>query len=85
MDQATHALFDQIVLGGILTDIGMISFSEVLDQQNSRDIQNYLIEVSNDLWSEKQDKSDWFESLKLFTFELIADIVGWSINPSNNE
>ena len=85
MDQATHALFDQIVLGGILTDIGMISFSEVLDQQSSHDIQNYLIDVSNDLWSEQQDRSEWFESLKLFTFELIADIVGWSINPSNNE
>ena len=85
MDEATHALFDQIVLGGILTDIGMISFSEVLDQQKSHDIQNYLIDVSNNLWNEQQDGLDWLESVKLFTFELIADIVGWSINPSNNE
>ena len=85
MDKATHALFDQIVLGGILTDIGMISFSDVLDQQKSHDIQNYLIDVSNNLWNEQQDGLDWVESVKLFTFELIADIVGWSINPSNNE
>ena len=63
----------------------MISFSVVLDQQKSHDIQNYLIDVSNNLWNEQQDGLDWLESVKLFTFELIADIVGWSINPSNNE
>ena len=63
----------------------MISFSVVLDQQKSHDIQNYLIDVSNNLWNEQQGGLDWLESVKLFTFELIADIVGWSINPSNNE
>ena len=85
MNEATHTLFDEIVLDGIFRSIGMISFRDVLDQNDSQDIHNYLIERSNDLWEQREDHISWIKSSKLFIYELIASFAGWLIEPEPKE
>jgi len=85
MNETSHALFDEIVLGGVLRGIGMISFSEVLDEKDSQDIHNYLIERSNDLWEERDNNMNWIKSSELFIYELIASALSWLLEPAQYE
>jgi quinohemoprotein ethanol dehydrogenase len=39
-----HLVFEDIVLGGILKDLGMVSFADVISREEARDVQAYIIE-----------------------------------------
>jgi quinohemoprotein ethanol dehydrogenase len=47
---AIHAMFDQIVLGGILKSDGMPQWRDVLSKQDVADIHAYLIQASRDAY-----------------------------------
>ena len=85
MNEATHTLFDDIVLRGLLKNIGMISFNEILEQKDTQDIHNYLIERSNDLWEQRNEKVGWINSSQLFIYELIASAVSWLLEPEQKD
>jgi quinohemoprotein ethanol dehydrogenase len=48
MAPATHEVFEQIVLGGILSEAGMAPFADVLSKQDIRDIQAYLAQLGSE-------------------------------------
>ncbi|RLU00143.1 PQQ-dependent dehydrogenase, methanol/ethanol family [Ketobacter sp.] len=43
MGEAKHSLFNDIVLGGILKDAGMVSFADVIDAADAANLQAYII------------------------------------------
>ncbi len=47
MPAGKHLVFEEIVLGGILRDRGMVSFADSLNQDDVADIQHYVIEQAN--------------------------------------
>jgi len=49
MPSGKHLVFEDIVLGGILKDRGMVSFSDVMNQQDVADIQRYVIQEAHNL------------------------------------
>lgn len=48
-----HALFNDIVLGGVFKSIGMVSFADVLTEQDAKDVQAYVLSEAHKL-REKQ-------------------------------
>ncbi len=43
MGIAKHNIFKDIVLNGVFSDLGMVSFADVIDEQQTEDIQAYII------------------------------------------
>jgi PQQ-dependent dehydrogenase (methanol/ethanol family) len=66
MGEGSHQAFDDIVRRGILSALGMVSFAEVLDEQDSKDIHNYLIDVANDKWEHDQSSEIWIKTRNWF-------------------
>jgi len=52
MQPATHAVFKDIVLGGIMKDIGMGSFADVFDERQVEAIHAYIIQRAHDTYQE---------------------------------
>ena len=52
-NRATHEVWDKIVLGGLLKSAGMVSFAEILSEQDSKDIQAYVIKRTYDALAEQ--------------------------------
>ena len=69
----THEIFDAIVLGGAYSGIGMVSFADVLTENDARDVQDYLLNAANDTW-EEQNASGWWHD---FTNGFYGLIGGW--------
>lgn len=53
LTQETHAKFNDIVLGGIYKDKGMVSFADILKPEDVEDIHDYLISRANEDWGGK--------------------------------
>ncbi len=54
--QATHKLWNEIVLEGLFKSAGMVSFAEVLSEEDSRAVQAYIIKRAHD--AVKETKAD---------------------------
>ena len=76
MNSSTHILFDDIVRGGIYSELGMVSFADVLDEQATQNIHLYLIAAANDRW-QQQNASQWWHQLLNWIFATIGTIIGW--------
>ncbi|MGK0221259.1 MAG: quinohemoprotein ethanol dehydrogenase [Limisphaerales bacterium] len=50
----THAAWDAIVLGGARRNKGMISFAHVLDQDDARALQSFVIDTAHTAWVDRQ-------------------------------
>jgi len=76
MNANTRRLFDDIVRGGIYSGLGMVSFADVLDEQDTQDIHHYLIDAANNRW-QQQNASGWWHQLLSWIFEIVGAVVGW--------
>ena len=54
MRPETHALFDKIVLGGVLAPAGMPPWNDVLSEADAHAIHAYLIDVANAAYQQQQ-------------------------------
>jgi len=61
MPEGSHKLFDDIVLKGIFSGLGMVSFADVLDEQDTADIHHYLIDVANEKWDDDHASDTWVQ------------------------
>jgi len=75
MTQTSHELFDDIVLGGIFSSLGMVSFADVLSSDDARDIHNYIINSANDKQDENQSPQ-WWKDLKLWVYDKLGAVIG---------
>jgi quinohemoprotein ethanol dehydrogenase len=75
MTEASHKLFDDIVLGGIFSSLGMVSFSDVLSSDDADDIHNYIINTANDQHDENQSPQ-WWKDSKLWVYDKLGAVIG---------
>ncbi len=52
--QATHKIWDNIVLEGAFSSMGMVGFSDILTAADSKAIQAYVVKRANDLKSQQE-------------------------------
>ena len=50
MSEETHSKFSAIVLGGMYANKGMVGFSDILSQEDSKEIHSYLIQRAKDTY-----------------------------------
>ncbi len=74
MNEDSHRLFNEIVLGGILSGAGMVSFKEVLSQADADAIHDYIIYAANLKW-EEDHSSDWWASFRGWFYEKLVPIL----------
>jgi quinohemoprotein ethanol dehydrogenase len=56
MSPATHAEFDDIVLGGARASAGMASYADVLSAREAEAIHAYLVMRANEDWGRQTDE-----------------------------
>ncbi|MDA1076900.1 MAG: PQQ-dependent dehydrogenase, methanol/ethanol family, partial [Proteobacteria bacterium] len=82
INNATHGIFKEIVLGGVYSGIGMVSFSNVLTETDADDIHAYLISTSNQVWEQQNSSPGWWEGGLNWVYEQIGDFVVWLMRPA---
>tara|TARA_R110002072_G_scaffold46082_7_gene127933 strand:+ start:16872 stop:18998 length:2127 start_codon:yes stop_codon:yes gene_type:complete len=74
MNEGSHKLFDDIVLKGIFSGLGMVSFEDVLNKNDTADIHNYLIDVANEKWEDDHASGLWIDFRDSF-YNLVGKAV----------
>ena len=74
MPEGSHKLFDDIVLKGIFSGLGMVSFADVLDEQDAADIHHYLIDVANEKWDDDHASDTWVQ-IRDTLYDAIGKVV----------
>jgi quinohemoprotein ethanol dehydrogenase len=75
LDNAKHQIFKQIVLEGVYSGLGMVSFAEQLDEGDADNIQHYLIQQGNLTW-EAQNSSGWWHEFSEWFYEQTGRLLG---------
>ena len=75
MSDGTHQIFDRIVLEGLYSGLGMVSFADHLSPEEVEDIHQYLIKAANDTWIER-NSSGWWHEFKQDFFYWLGDFAG---------
>lgn len=57
MGEAKHRMFKDIVLDGVFSSVGMVSFADVLTEQDAENIQRYILSEAKELRMEKDAES----------------------------
>ena len=76
----SHEIFDQIVLGGIYAPLGMVSFADVLDEDDVADIHAFVLDAAHDTWAQQQE-SDWWRDSKLWLYDHLGELAAWILSP----
>ena len=76
----SHEIFDQIVLGGIYSPLGMVSFADVLNEDEVEDIHAFVLDAAHDTWAQQQ-QSDWWRDTKLWFYDRVGELAAWALSP----
>lgn len=68
--------FNQIVLDGAMKKMGMVGFSDVLDEDDAYAIKAYILEEANQDWELRQ-QPEWWLAVKRWFYSLVAILIGW--------
>jgi len=79
MSPSTHELFDKIVLEGLFSGVGMVSFGHILDPQEATSIHDYIIDRAHDAYAAEQD-SGWWRTTKHWLYDKAATVTAWILN-----
>jgi quinohemoprotein ethanol dehydrogenase len=71
-----HALFNSIVLDGILKGSGMVGFRDVMDKDDAEAVQAYVLDTANAQWEESQ-LPGWWRAIKDWFFDLVGAVIAW--------
>ena len=78
MEPHVHESFNRIVLDGIYTELGMVGWSQYLDEEDADAIHAYLIERAHQAQAEQA--GGWWLAVKSFFYGIIAKLVAWYTN-----
>lgn len=70
LSEAKHNAFDSIVLGGAYSSLGMVSFAELLSEEDANNIHAYLIKRSHDE-IEENDVPGWLAGIKSLFYRVV--------------
>jgi quinohemoprotein ethanol dehydrogenase len=80
MHPSFHENFNQIVLGGVLKNSGMVSFAQVLDQQQADALHAYILdEAHKDKALRDNPPPQWWVAVKTWVYSLFGKLVHWLI------
>ncbi|MEO2176972.1 MAG: PQQ-dependent dehydrogenase, methanol/ethanol family [bacterium] len=74
MTEASHSLFDDIVLKGIFSPLGMVSFADVLSTDDADDIHNYIIDSANNKYDDDQS-FEWWINTRLWVYDKLGAVI----------
>jgi quinohemoprotein ethanol dehydrogenase len=78
MDAAKHAIFNQIVLDGLLQTGGMVSFRDVLDEQSAEQVRNYILSEAHTGYEEQQAfDGSWWSQVRLWWYDILTTVLAW--------
>lgn len=80
INNATHQIFNQIVLEGVYSGLGMVSFAHVLDEEQADNVHHYLIDQANLTW-EAQNASGWWHDFTQWFYEQTGLALGSLMAP----
>ena len=80
MSDGTHQIFERIVLDGIYSGLGMVSFADHITAEEVADIHHYLIQAANDTW-EHQHSNGWWHDVTESIYRLTGDLIGEVMGP----
>jgi quinohemoprotein ethanol dehydrogenase len=67
--------FNAIVLDGAMKKLGMVGFSDVLNEDDALALKAYILEEANEDW-ELQQQPDWWIAIKTWFYSIIAVVIG---------
>ena len=70
----SHKAFQEIVRGGILSEIGMASFADRLSEEETEAIHHYIIDAARKKWEHDQ-ASDWWKAVRNWGHEAFASVL----------
>ena len=76
----SHEIFNQIVLGGIYAPVGMVSFADVLNEDEVDDIHAFVLDAAHDTWAQ-QHESGWWRDSKLWLYDHLGELAAWILSP----
>lgn len=74
MGEGSHQAFQQIVRGGILRGIGMVSFADKLNEAETEAVHDYIIHAANMQW-EEDHASEWWQNARDWFYDVIGSVV----------
>ncbi|MFT7220086.1 MAG: quinohemoprotein ethanol dehydrogenase [Candidatus Azotimanducaceae bacterium] len=74
ISKGSHDAFQQIVRGGILLDVGMISFAEVLTEEEVESIHDYVVHGAHLKWEEEQ-APEWWQTIRNAIYEVLGRVM----------
>lgn len=76
MHESFHKTFNDIVIGGALKDRGMVSFAQVMDQQQVDAVHAYILDEANKEKERNENpQPSWWVSIKKFFYELFGKFI----------
>ncbi len=76
MDETSHAAFNQIVLGGIFSNLGMPAFGDVLEPAGANAIHDYILHMANRKWEEDASPL-WWQETRNWIYDRLAILLLW--------
>ena len=76
MRAATHEIFDSIVLDGVLSGVGMVSFKHLLNKEDADDLHHYLIDEAHRVW-DAQNNQGWWQDSKNWLLRKTGEAMGY--------
>jgi PQQ-dependent dehydrogenase (methanol/ethanol family) len=74
MSEGSHEAFKQIVLGGLLKDLGMVSHSEVLSESDAEAVHDFIIAAANDKWDEDHSAESW-KTIRSWFYDQVSVLI----------
>ena len=65
----------------MLSGVGMVSFADLLSENDVADVHNYLIAAAHQTWDE-QNSADWWRTFLVWVSDVTAEFVVWVLSPS---
>lgn len=78
MHPVFHQQFKSIVLQGNLKGVGMVGFSDVLNEQDAELIQAYILSRAHEDKAAEAE-AGWWRSIKLWFYGVLASLIGWLV------
>lgn len=77
MDAAKHAIFNQVVLDGLLQYGGMVGFADVLDEDKADKVRNYILQEAHSAYDEQKAFEGWWGKFRWWWYDKLSSLFAW--------
>jgi len=77
MDAAKHAVFKNIVHDGLLEFGGMVGFKDILDEQQTEQVRNYILQEAHASYEEQKAFEGWWGKFRWWWYDKLSSLLAW--------